>query len=152
MAQIVAAVEAALQGLRGLQASGAAPGDSSRLEAWEHDLREREAEFQRRSEQLQLTQIDATRQEEAAATQERRHGAEATALAAREAELLRMEAETTSREAALDARAQDLAGREEAARREMTAAAVANDRAAVVQQEARDRASAVALDAAAKVR
>ena len=68
MAQIVAAVEAALQGLRELQARGAAPGDSSRLEAWEYDLRELEAELQRRSEQLQLALIDANCQEEAATT------------------------------------------------------------------------------------
>ena len=50
MAQIVTAMEAALQGLRGLQASGIAL-DPSHLEALEHDLHEREVEFQRCSEQ-----------------------------------------------------------------------------------------------------
>ena len=51
MAQVVATVEAALQGLRGIQARGAAL-NSADLEAWERDLHEREMEFQRRSEQL----------------------------------------------------------------------------------------------------
>ena len=51
------------QVLRGLQASDAALDDPSCLEAWEHDLCECEAEFQRRIEQLQLAMIDANHQD-----------------------------------------------------------------------------------------
>ena len=103
---------------------------------WERDLREREEKFQRRSDQLQLALIDAAHHEEATAMLEQCQAVEAIALATWEAWLLEKEAEATSREVALDARAQDLVGREEVSRREMAAAAVANDRAAAVQQEA----------------
>ena len=72
MAQVVVTVEAALRGLRGLQASGAMLGDpSSQQAAWERDLRAREEELQHRKEQVQLAQVDVARHEEAMATQER---------------------------------------------------------------------------------
>ncbi|XP_039803679.1 uncharacterized abhydrolase domain-containing protein DDB_G0269086-like [Panicum virgatum] len=121
MAQIPAAMEVALQGLRGLQERGAAI-DPANLEA------------------------------EAAATEERRYAAEAAANATREAELARREAEAASRVAALDARTQALTDREETAHREAAAEAAAKDRAAEVEREARDHASAAAQDAATKVK
>jgi len=129
MAQITAVMEAACQGLRRLQARGAAI-DPADLEAWERDFHKREVEFQCRSEQLQLAMFDAGRQAEATTTEERRYGVEAAALATREAELAQREAEAASRAVALDVRALALTNREETAHREVAAAATAKDQAA----------------------
>jgi hypothetical protein len=96
--------------------------------------------------------LDAVRQAEAAATEERCYVAEAAAHATREAELGRREVEAASRVVALDTRAQALTDREETAHREAAAAAAAKDRAAEVEREARNHASAVAQDAATKVK
>jgi len=66
-------------------------------------------------------------------TQEQRHTTEAAAFSAREAELVKKETESASREAALDVRAQALANREEATHWEAAAATTTKDRAAVVE-------------------
>jgi len=88
----------------------------------------------------------------AAATEEQRHTAEVAPFTIREAALMEKDSEDASRVAALDAHAHDLADWEEAAHREAAVAAAAKDRAAVIEQQARDRVSAAVLDTTAKVK
>jgi len=85
LAQVVAAMEAAVRDLRVLQSIGDLSGEqvSSRA-AWERDLQAREEELHHCGDQVQLALIDAAHQEEALAMKEQCLEVELGAIPARE--------------------------------------------------------------------